>query len=449
MDIDKIGKYIKEQREKLNLTQSDLGDKVHVTRQAVSSWENGKTIPDSEMLLKLSEIFSVTINEILGAETIEKATLELVNENNKKSLKIKKLMISFLFIIILLVLSILSIYFINNYNSIQVYKISGRSNNFKIRDGIVISAAGESYFKLGDILVDKDEIQLKKMKLYYLQGKKKITIYQSDLNSQFFEANLGYHELSKTKFNKIKDKIYVEIQYDDSKKETLKISLKELYQNDFSSILEQSKVIRIEKRRKEQEEQLKLLTEMKDKTYKQNVKIRNKEITKNDKETYHTPYIIEDKINPETQPEEEPPKAEDKIEPIEEEPKEEEKTTVPEINYEEIINLIRTYGVNENGSYKIEFTHEDGSYVSISEVYEVIEIMIINNNIIEQYTYKNTEGYEVRYIKYENYIIKNSEKINLYDLNENDKQIVEKMNHYLSLIYKEIEERQVTLATNF
>ena len=208
MDIDKIGKYIKEQREKLNLTQSDLGDKVHVTRQAVSSWENGKTIPDSEMLLKLSEIFSVTINEILGAETIEKATLELVNENNKKSLKIKKLMISFLFIIILLVLSILSIYFINNYNSIQVYKISGRSNNFKIRDGIVISAAGESYFKLGDILVDKDEIQLKKMKLYYLQGKKKITIYQSDLNSQFFEANLGYHELSKTKFNKIKDKIY-------------------------------------------------------------------------------------------------------------------------------------------------------------------------------------------------------------------------------------------------
>ena len=205
MDIDKIGKYIKEQREKLNLTQSDLGDKVHVTRQAVSSWENGKTIPDSEMLLKLSEIFSVTINEILGAETIEKATLELVNENNKKSLKIKKLMISFLFIIILLVLSILSIYFINNYNSIQVYKISGRSNNFKIRDGIVMSTSEYSYFKLGDILVKEDkEREIKKIKLYYVYNNKKIIVFQSDLNNQFFTDDYGYQELSKSKFKKIK-----------------------------------------------------------------------------------------------------------------------------------------------------------------------------------------------------------------------------------------------------
>ena len=443
MDIDKIGKYIKEQREKLNLTQSDLGDKVHVTRQAVSSWENGKTIPDSEMLLKLSEIFSVTINEILGAETIEKATLELVNENNKKSLKIKKLMISFLFIIILLVLSILSIYFINNYNSIQVYKISGRSNNFKIRDGIVMSTSEYSYFKLGDILVKEDkEREIKKIKLYYVYNNKKIIVFQSDLNNQFFTDDYGYQELSKSKFKKIKDKCYIEIVYDNNKVEKIRLELTEKFKNDFESTLDSAKVVNLYQMKMAQLERFKLLTNIEERKYQENVKIRNEE----KEELNSTPVIKENKIIP--QHVEEPPKVEEKIEPNEEESVKEEKPTVPEINYDEIINLIRTYGVNENGSYKIEFTIEDGSYVSISEVYDVIEIMVINNNIIEQYTYK-TLDYEFRYIFYENFIIIKTEDIFFYNMTDENKQIVKKMNHYLTLIYKEIEGRQVTLATNF
>ena len=443
MDIDKIGKYIKEQREKLNLTQSDLGDKVHVTRQAVSSWENGKTIPDSEMLLKLSEIFSVTINEILGAETIEKATLELVNENNKKSLKIKKLMISFLFIIILLVLSILSIYFINNYNSIQVYKISGRSNNFKIRDGIVMSTSEYSYFKLGDILVKEDkEREIKKIELYYVYNNKKIVVFQSDLNNQFFTDDYGYQELSKSKFKKIKDKCYIEIVYDNNKVEKIRLELTEKFKNDFESTLDSAKVVNLYQMKMEQLERFKLLTNIEERKYQENVKIRNEEKEK----LNYTPVIKEDKIIP--QPVEEPPKVEEKIEQIEE-PVEEEKTTVPEINYDEIINLIRTYGVNENGSYKIEFTLEDGSYVSIIAVNNMIEIGMINRFEIEQFTYSTIKDKYVRYILYENYIVSRDEIIYFDNINDENKQIVEKMNHYLSLIYKEIEGRQVTLATNF
>ena len=43
MDIQKTGKFIKEQRDKLGLSQNELSSMVHVTRQAVSNWENGKT----------------------------------------------------------------------------------------------------------------------------------------------------------------------------------------------------------------------------------------------------------------------------------------------------------------------------------------------------------------------------------------------------------------------
>jgi transcriptional regulator with XRE-family HTH domain len=54
MDQNKIGKYIKELRLKNNLSQSDLAKKLSVTNQAISKWENGRGIPDVEMLKQLS-----------------------------------------------------------------------------------------------------------------------------------------------------------------------------------------------------------------------------------------------------------------------------------------------------------------------------------------------------------------------------------------------------------
>ena len=65
MNQEKIGKYIYELRIKNNLTQKDLADKLSITSQAVSKWENGRGIPDIEQLNKLSEIFNVDIKEII------------------------------------------------------------------------------------------------------------------------------------------------------------------------------------------------------------------------------------------------------------------------------------------------------------------------------------------------------------------------------------------------
>ena len=58
---------ILELRTKSGLSQEELAEKVYVTRQAVSRWENGETIPNAETLKLLSKIFDVSINTLLGS----------------------------------------------------------------------------------------------------------------------------------------------------------------------------------------------------------------------------------------------------------------------------------------------------------------------------------------------------------------------------------------------
>lgn len=55
-----------ELRTKHELSQEQLAEKVHVTRQAVSRWETGETVPNTETLKLLSKLFDVSINTLLG-----------------------------------------------------------------------------------------------------------------------------------------------------------------------------------------------------------------------------------------------------------------------------------------------------------------------------------------------------------------------------------------------
>ena len=58
---------IRELRTKAGLSQEDLANKVYVTRQAVSRWEKGETVPSTDTLKLLSALFDVSINTILGS----------------------------------------------------------------------------------------------------------------------------------------------------------------------------------------------------------------------------------------------------------------------------------------------------------------------------------------------------------------------------------------------
>ena len=58
---------ILELRTKSGLSQEELAEKLYVTRQAVSRWENGETVPNTETLKLLSKLFDVSINTLLGS----------------------------------------------------------------------------------------------------------------------------------------------------------------------------------------------------------------------------------------------------------------------------------------------------------------------------------------------------------------------------------------------
>ena len=68
--MENYGKRITDLRKKHNLTQSELGEMLNVTPQAISKWENGLSEPDLGTLRKMCEIFNVTTDEMLGVDPI-------------------------------------------------------------------------------------------------------------------------------------------------------------------------------------------------------------------------------------------------------------------------------------------------------------------------------------------------------------------------------------------
>lgn len=65
MDQAKTGAFIAQLRKEAGWTQAQLGDRVGVTNKTVSRWENGNYMPDLDTCLQLSELFGITVNELL------------------------------------------------------------------------------------------------------------------------------------------------------------------------------------------------------------------------------------------------------------------------------------------------------------------------------------------------------------------------------------------------
>jgi len=101
MNPEKIGKFILEQRKKLNLTQNALAEKLAVTSQAISKWENGRGIPDIEMLKQLAEVFNVDINDIITGEETKKEEIPTKNIKNYIIIALSLIIIVLLLILII------------------------------------------------------------------------------------------------------------------------------------------------------------------------------------------------------------------------------------------------------------------------------------------------------------------------------------------------------------
>jgi len=151
MDLGRIGNYIAQKRVEKRITQEKLAEKLGVSRTTVSKWERGTIAPDISMLLPLSEILGVDVNELLNGESKEKEksqsdinTVDIIlyysNNYKKKYLKI-------IIIIALILCFTIATFFVIDYtkydsNIINIeengFYVSGYMFDSKVKDIIII-----------------------------------------------------------------------------------------------------------------------------------------------------------------------------------------------------------------------------------------------------------------------------------------------------------------------
>ena len=73
-----LNEQIKKYRTEMNISQEELAEKIYVTRQSISNWENGKTYPDIHSLLLLSSLFGISLDQLV------KGDIEIMKAEIKK-----------------------------------------------------------------------------------------------------------------------------------------------------------------------------------------------------------------------------------------------------------------------------------------------------------------------------------------------------------------------------
>lgn|GEM_PF-4010860 len=158
MDNKKTGKFISELRKEKELTQKELADKLFVTDRAVSKWERGMGYPDITIIIELSKILGVSINEILYGERLEqneekeiiKDSVKFYTKLQKQSI-LKKCLILIPLVLVIFYLGIMTFTEVNNgcfpFTKCNVQmddwasfsKISNKQNSKKLLDALVNS----------------------------------------------------------------------------------------------------------------------------------------------------------------------------------------------------------------------------------------------------------------------------------------------------------------------
>lgn len=238
IDSKKVGKFISELRKNNKMTQEKLSESLLVDRGTISKWERGVYIPNPDDLFCLSQIFDVTVNELLIGEKETKSNKTDINNVTvdilKKNKKIKRILIYNIVILIICLLSFFLYYFLNNYNSISIYKITGESDNFFVASGLFIISPEKSYIEIGSIDNLHNNI-VDKMTLYYEKNNEKYIICENDDKIGLLKNEFNYNELfSYADIKYLMSNLRLEIEYNDSKsKEVIELKLIKDFSNDY------------------------------------------------------------------------------------------------------------------------------------------------------------------------------------------------------------------------
>ncbi len=147
-----LGKQIYELRKKANLSQEQLAEKVGVSRQTISKWELGETAPDIKQAQVLSQVFSVSLDELTGNDTKEVIYEKVSNTEKLAGLIIKVIKIWGIIILTCLIVAVVgivlfgfvrgegSVEFENNVEKVTFTEVVGEET-------YVITIGSDGYFE--------------------------------------------------------------------------------------------------------------------------------------------------------------------------------------------------------------------------------------------------------------------------------------------------------------
>ena len=138
-----LGKFIANLRVEKKLTQEDLAEKLYVDKRKISRWECGTSIPDFDMLIKLSEILNVSLYELSICKRLDKEKLSTKAINKLKGIKDfkkyklkKKLKIIFL-IILSIFFIFTAIYTIKFYGTVEIYDMESLDEKYVLKGNYI------------------------------------------------------------------------------------------------------------------------------------------------------------------------------------------------------------------------------------------------------------------------------------------------------------------------
>jgi transcriptional regulator with XRE-family HTH domain len=144
MNPEELGRKIRTMRMEHHMTQAQLGEALGVTFQAVSKWENGRSVPDVLMLKKLCEVFGVSLNELLGNDDDS-----LDSETGMAKKKSRKLIWLVTFLAAAVILSLV-LFWPKEQNDLEFRTLTSGCSAFSISGSLAVNK-DQSYLYISDI----------------------------------------------------------------------------------------------------------------------------------------------------------------------------------------------------------------------------------------------------------------------------------------------------------
>ncbi len=185
MDYEKTRVLIKELRNKKNMSQEQLAEKLFCDRTMINKIENGTRFLSIDELILLSKALDVSLEELVAGEMKQKNNTEIINNKfyeylKTQNTKFKKLRLSVYILIIMMIFCFVGFtifYFFHNYGSIRVYNFYGNSEKYEITDGLLVMSKRKIYFKINEINPEESKIIIESE----IDGKRK-KVYEGDSN---------------------------------------------------------------------------------------------------------------------------------------------------------------------------------------------------------------------------------------------------------------------------